>query len=402
MGNNDAKGSTVKLWDQKFRIVKKGLDEAEVVSFVSRLMGERDQLLQQGRHFSALTKLAERTIVESDKLAEEIKKEAADKAKVEADAVIARAEEQAQQIIEEKRVEIMTAVTEEAEAIKHNAEKEAEAIKNNAEAIKADAEKEAETIKANAEKEMELLVKNQRQKIQPELKDMTQRVYNELLSQLDGLKQQAIALREEFEQKLPQLVEEISQEPVSEQVSAIIKQEDDTVSADDSEENIEEVGVSAEAQQPAQEIDQIDTDKLDEKTPASVDSQEATLYNGEVELEILPPINIMQIIVIMQYLDNLSEIESTELIPLYDKPSIIASLREPLPLLDILSTLPEIEEVKGDADGGTVSSDDVAEGKRRKIRIRLFEGKSVIDEAKERLNNEVSNILSEAPDSNKN
>jgi len=62
MGSNN-KGDTVELWGRDFKVVKKGLDEAEVTSFISELIDERDQLLEQGKHFSALTKLAERTIV---------------------------------------------------------------------------------------------------------------------------------------------------------------------------------------------------------------------------------------------------------------------------------------------------------------------------------------------------
>jgi len=291
-----------------------------------------------------------------------------DKAKVEAGAVIDKAEQQAQKMIEEKRTEIIVAATEEAAA-----------------------------IKTDAEREVNALIENQKQKIQPELKAMTQRIYNELLSQLENLKQQAMTLKEEVEQKLPQFVEEISQQSISNQESTIGQQENSIMPAA-SGENIEETDVSAEPQQLIQSIEQADTDQLEEKVSVSTDNQDTTMYDGEVELGILPPINIMQIIAIMQYLDRLSEVEATELIPLYDRPSIISSLREPLPLLDILKTLPEVEGAEEDTDEGTVARDGTTGQKRRKIKIRLYEAKSVLDETKERLNNEVSSILSEGPD----
>jgi len=366
MANN--KGDTVELWGRSFKVVKKGLDEAEVTSFVSELIDERDQLLEQGKHFSALTKLAERTIVESDKLAEEIKEEAMNKAKIEADEIIAKAEQEAQQMIEEKRAEIIAAATEEAEAIKAGAEREAKA-----------------------------LVENQKQKIQPELEAMTQQVYNELLSHLENLKQQATTLKEEVEQKLPQLIEEISQESKY-NIQPIVLQDENNKLPAASGESLEGTEVSAESEELIQTIGEGDAGQLEEKASVSNDNQDANMYNGEVELGILPPINIMQIIAIMQYLDRLPEVESTELIPLYDKPSIITTLKEPLALLDILKTLPEVDVAEEDTDEGTTATDDAAGKKRRKIKIRLLEGKSVLDETKERLSDEVSSILSEGAD----
>ena len=181
MKRNGHKEAIVELWGQEFNVVSKGLDETQVVSFVSALIGERDTLIQRAEHLSSLTRLAEKTIVESDRLAEEIEKEAVDQAKAEASAIVAKAEEQAQQIIEEKRAEIVTAATEEAEA-----------------------------IKASAEREAKLLIEDYRRNIQPELRDTAQRVYNQLHSQLESLKQQVTTLNVEFEQKLSQSVEEMS------------------------------------------------------------------------------------------------------------------------------------------------------------------------------------------------
>ena len=91
-GNKDV----VELWGREFDLAKNGLNEAQIVPFVNELIGERDQLVQSMEHLSSLTKLAEKTIVEADSLAEEIKKEAVDQTKAEATAIMAKAEEQAQ------------------------------------------------------------------------------------------------------------------------------------------------------------------------------------------------------------------------------------------------------------------------------------------------------------------
>jgi len=148
------------------------------------------------------------------------------------------------------------------------------------------------------------------------------------------------------------------------------------------------------SQQPTQTIDQANTSELEEKAPLSADSQAELIYNDEVELEILPPVDVKQIMGIMRYLDSLAEIENTELIPLIDRPLIIVSLRKPLHLIEILRTRPEVDEAKEVTDKeSTAVTDAGAEGRRRKIRITLS-GNSALDEAKERLGNEVYHTLS--------
>ena len=371
MAKNGSKEGMVELWGREFNLAKNGLDEAQIVSFVNELISERDQLIRRAEHLSTLTKLAEKTVVEADNLAEEIKEETAEQTRAETTAIIAKAEEQARQIIEEKRTEIITIAT-----------------------------KEAEAIKASAEREAGLLMEDERKRIQPELRDMAQQLYRELLSQLESLKQQVTALEVDFEHKLSQPAEQASivtmeNEPSSVQVPATIQQASNITAGISSEVSLERAeDKSAEPQQPTQTIDQANTSELEEKAPLSADSQDKPTYNDEVELEILPPIDVKQIMGIMRYLDSLAEIENTELIPLTDRPLIIVSLREPMHLIEILRTLPEVDEAKEVADEEiTAVTDADAEGKRRKIQITLS-GSSVLDEAKERLGSEVFHTLS--------
>jgi len=330
MAKNGSKEGVVELWGHEFNLAKNGLDETQIVSFVNELISERDQLIWQTEHLSTLTKLAEKTVVEADRLAEEIRKETADQTEAEATAIIAKAEEQAQQIIEEKRSEIIATTT-----------------------------KEAEAIKANAEHEAGLLLEREKERIQTELRNIAQQLYRELLSQLGSLKQQVTALEAEFEHKLSQPAEQAGvvteeKEPPSTEVSAILEQ----------------------------------ASELEEEVLLPVDDQKAPTYTDEVELEILPPIDVKQIMGIMRYLDSMAEIENTELIPLTDRPVIIVSLHEPTHLLEILRTLPEVDEASEETPAITD-----AEGKRRKILITLS-GNSLLGEAQEKLDVEVSNTLS--------
>ena len=83
-GNRDV----IELWGREFNIVKSGLSEAQVVSFVNDLAKQHDVLLQRQEHLAALTKLAERTVSEADKLAEEMKEEARTQANAEAARIV--------------------------------------------------------------------------------------------------------------------------------------------------------------------------------------------------------------------------------------------------------------------------------------------------------------------------
>ena len=144
------------------------------------------------------------------------------------------------------------------------------------------------------------------------------------------------------------------------------RQQGDNVGADTSSEIGPEPAddIPSESQQITPAEDQADTGQV---------NQDTATYEGEVELEILPPIDITQVVGIMRQLDSLPGIENTELIPIADKPLLTASLREPMRLCDILMALPEVEQVREEIDEERVAITDTAdaEGKRRRIEITL-------------------------------
>ena len=329
MSKNSAKDGVIELGGGEFRRVKNGLDEAQVVSFINGLISQRDMFMQHEKHLSSFTKLAEKTVTEADKLAEEIKTEAIDRSKAEASAIVAKAEEQAQQMIDEKRTEITNIANEEAAA-----------------------------IKAEAERKAALLLENQRKTIQTELGNFVRRICSQLLSEFEGLKQQIVALEVDLEHKLSQPAEGTS-----------------TVTIEEDERDNEFLEL-------IQTGDQTNTGEPD------------------WELEILPPTDIMKMMRVVTHLDGLPEVEKTEIIPDIDKPLIMVFLREPIHLIDILKTLPDVEEVKEDTEEEFIASADTAqaEGKRKKIQVKLTKGKTVLDETRERLDNEVPNILSSSSD----
>jgi len=349
---NGSKGSVVELWGREFNLAKNGFSQAQIVSFVNKLISERDLLAQKVEHITSLTKLAEKTVAEADRLAGEIDKEAEEQAKAKADVIVAEVEQQARQMIEEERGKIINMATEEAEA-----------------------------IKANAEREAGLLMERERQRIQTEIGDTAQQLCVELLSQVESLKQQVIAFEAEFEHKLSQPAEQasivtIEKESPLAQVAVNTRRESDVTTDTGLEVSPEPVeGVSAESQQPIQTIDQTKASELRKRTLLSADSRDKSIYEGEVELEILPPIDISRIMGIMRHLDSLAEVTNTELIPLSDKPIITVFLGKPIYLIKELRTLLEVEEAEEITDEEITTVIDAAQtgGKRRKIQITLSE-----------------------------
>ncbi len=297
MGKNGAKSQDdfIELAGWEIKKVKDGLDETQVTSLINELITQQDQLTKRTEHLVSLTNLAERTVTEADKLAEEMKAQAVEQAKNETASLIAEAEIKAQEI-------------------------------------------EGET-----------------KRIQLELKNSVQGILGQLLSEIDSLKQQVEALQAESEKKLfPAHLE--TAEPVT-------KPADETPV--DSQEPIPAVN----------QTEQAPATNEPEPTPAINQTEQAPATNepeptpdGDIltlELQIVPPLDIMKIMEIVTYLDNLPEVENTELIPNTERPSIIVSLREPIELPSMLNALPQVANIEED------KTEPVEEGKPKKLQISL-------------------------------
>ena len=221
-----------------------------------------------------------------------------------AEKTVVDAEELAKQIQKEATDQAKA----EASTIVAKAEEQAQRIieEQRAEAI-AVANREAEAIKAKAQQQAELLLAEKTKEISSQLRDLAHRQYTELLSQLENLRQQLEALEAEFKHKLSSLSQEASTEA-------------------------------------------LEAGKRDTEFQELVKAPSQTNTGApDWELQILPPLDIMQTLGIMNSLDSLPEIEKTELIPDIEKPSIIVFVRQPIQLVDVLRGLPQVAEVKEDA-----------------------------------------------------
>jgi len=177
------------IWGRKFKIVKHGLDEVEVFSFIGGLIDQNNALASKLEHLDSLTKLAERTVIEANKQSQSIKKEAEEKANARAASIIAEADEKARKEVdritsegerkarqsvqekiaaaEQQAQSMLTAAEENAESIKTNADAEAKqnaiATEQQAQEILKAAEEKAESIKTDADNEANRIIAEAKQ-----------------------------------------------------------------------------------------------------------------------------------------------------------------------------------------------------------------------------------------------
>jgi hypothetical protein len=334
-----AKDDVVVLAGHEFKRVKNGLDETQVASFIDELIDERDKLAQSHDHVVSLNRLAERTVVEADKLAMQIKTEAAEQGKAESAAIVDKAKEQARQMVEKKMAEAARLANEEAEA-----------------------------IKAKAEEEAAQLVENQKNKIQRELRDLVNQQSGYLLEELERLKQQAAAIQTDFDSRSPESEEEKSTATVKtverrDAAAVDSTNESDTMVAEASKEP------SDDRPEPSRTTDH--AEKGSELADLLQVEEQPESGKPQWEVEIIPPFEIATIMEVVSFLDQLPEVANTEMVvPQIDAPLILVFLSRPINVIDVLQKVPAVASVE------EMASDIAAtNGKPRKVRISLLRTK---------------------------
>jgi len=407
--SNTAKDNVIMLNGREFKRVKNGLDEAQVAAFIDGLIKERDKLTQSQDHIASLNRLAEMAVVEADKLAAQIKIEAAEQAKAESAAIIDKAKEQARQITESEIAEAAEAANEKANA-----------------------------IKVKAEEEAALLLENEKNKIRNELRNLVNQQFGYMLEELESLKQQAAAVQADFGNKLSESNKEstvtvkVAEERAA--IAAEIMKESDTIVAEEKVAATAEIAkennttVAEERDAAAVEITpEGDTTAVEERNTAAVEiTQESdtivaeeintiaaeiaqetdTKVEGENkapiehmgpsqatnhieknsefsrlfqiedqtelgkpqwEVEILPPFDISKIMEVVSLLDQLPEVANTEMIvPQIDMPSILVFLHKPMNVVEVLQKMPAVDHVEE-----VLTDISATNGKPRKVRIGL-------------------------------
>ena len=163
--NGSAPGDDVlQIGERVFRKTKIGLVEEEVRSYIEELISQRNALGKRQEHLAGLTELAEKTIIEANNLSQLMMKKSAEQAKVEADKILAKAEQDGDQWLKSKKAE-----------------------------AKVTAEKEAAAIVAEAQRNAKSMREEQFNNIRTEATSLAQKLQNELIANIDSIKKQVLA-----------------------------------------------------------------------------------------------------------------------------------------------------------------------------------------------------------------
>jgi hypothetical protein len=422
MSDNAKRDDIVVLGGREFKRIKNGLDEAQVAPFIDELTKERDKLAQSQDHIASLNRLAEMTVVEADKLAAQIKTEAEEQAKAEGTAIIDKAKEQARQMAEQKITEAVEIANEKANAIQAKAEEEAalmlehernkirselhnlvnqqfgymleelESLKKQAAAVQADfdnklAKPREENSAAAAEiaKESDAIaakITEGSDAIAAKIAEESYAAAAEIAEEKDTLvaEEKDTAVEEITEERDTAVAEQkdtAAEEIIEERDTAVAEQKDAAAAeiAEIAEERDATFTEQSEAPvghpKPSQTADYIekslDLSKLFEG------GDKPDLGNPQWEVEILPPFDIGKIMEVVSFLDQLPEVENTEMIvPQIDMPSILVFLRGPMNLVDVLQTVPVVAHVEEVTIDKAATNGESGKGPR-KVRISLSE-----------------------------
>jgi len=151
-------GKVQELWGQQFRIVKNGLDEGEVFSFVGNLIEENSEYGAKLEALESLKRLAESTVLEANKQAQQTLIETDQQANETAMAIISEAESKAKTEADSIITEAQQKATLEGETILAKAEKAAKGMQEKAETALAKAKKTSDDKVSTAEQQAQAIL----------------------------------------------------------------------------------------------------------------------------------------------------------------------------------------------------------------------------------------------------
>lgn len=375
---------TRRLWDQEINIVKGGLDEKQVVGFVGELIAKYRALVERQVHFVSLGTLSEKTAVEAERLAADIKARAKEEAEAEAESIIASANLRAQEMLSTAKKRAQDAKRREVDSIIGAAYQKAAAIDT------------------EAKQRSQLFLIRARAVIEEDLKEQFRDVYNQLLSSLRDVlgeghdieagwngkpvelwRREALEL-EGFEAMPSLLAAEMAKAASLAGVEIETKietpKEEIANETTNKEEVIHEVpltplvagGVGTSA---PEEVETVARERPGEKVkPGLVPPEPGAIYEGEVELTLIPPVEMATMSKIYDRLQAIPEVKILRTVGSRDRgPTITVILEKQLPLADILVKIPGVEATSELSEKGMDMSG--ARGTRRsRIALRTQRG----------------------------
>ncbi len=313
--------------------------DGELTAFINSLIDQNSELAGKLEHLDSLTELAEKTVIEAGKEAERIRVEAEREANAKAAAIVARAVEKAK--VAAQKIVSRAKEKAEAEAQRIIAEAGQKAEQSYQERLSS-AEQQAQEIMKAAEGKGSQIITEALQKAEE--------------AQL--MRKEAEQLRESRQKTDEcQAVKNPWDAPDQLFMEQVVAQETKAVSVAESkspEPPVPEAAMSApqaaSAEKPAEPPSSGKEEKDKQESPAS--------YDDVVDLALLPPVALDQMLKLHKHLKKNSRLKVVELKGSLDKGVTIRILVQAhTPLLNMLAVLPEVEKVSDEPiEVGKISS----------------------------------------------
>ncbi|MFC1999916.1 ATP synthase F0 subunit B [Chloroflexota bacterium] len=195
---------TRRLWGQEIDLVKAGLAEDQVVSFISELVHKYKDLAMRQEHFLSLGAVSERAAREADKLAEDKRARAGEESAIEKEKTIAQANQKAQEMIVTARKTAQEVVRSETEDILQSAQRK------------------GAIIEAEAKQRSQLFLIKAKAAIEDQLKEELHEVYQRLLSALRNIQGEGDGIEVRWRGKLVELWNKEGLEPGEHEVVPLV------------------------------------------------------------------------------------------------------------------------------------------------------------------------------------
>ena len=297
---------TRNLWGKEFSIVGEGLAEAEVVAFVS-------ELLQRQEHHQSLMELAQRTVIEAEKLGRSLREKARGEAEAEATRIISQAQARAEEIDQQAQQAALS--------LKENAREEADA--------------EAATIISQAQARAEEIAEEARQAALSQFRERvgarTQRLHDRFME----------VVQEELGKEGGKMVGPAP--------TALTPQFPQPEPADPLTQKIEEALANWQAMPTNSDaLPNPEGNPVPELFTEVPQANGENLVSGEVDLIVAPPIDLAQLTSFQRRLRKQNQVRLIQTVGSWNQGlAITVLIKQPLSLVETLQEMPEVERVQG-------------------------------------------------------
>ena len=386
------------LWGKEFEVVKNGLSEEQVVGFVSELMDKYRALSEQKDHFVTMGTISERAAIEADKAASDIKARAQKEAEAEAERMIAEATQKA-------RETVVAAIKKAQDAAKKETEDIIQVANQRAAIIETEAKQKTQLYLIKRRREIQDQLREEvkktynqllsalqdlmgrGQEVETEWKNKTIELWGSKVFSLDWHDVSPASAVAEMDQAVPQAQDEVvpqvadgllvdaasvseSAETDTAELAATAMAEDaelpaldvasEAISNNGGDAAVEEtLGISIDEGSLVEKVmEEVAGKTLNVETKAQKKKKEepksekdetpkadvSGMYEGEIELTIVPPVGLALLSEIHNELDKIAEAKVLQTVGSWDKStSITVLLEKPMQLAKILTQIPGVE-----------------------------------------------------------